>query len=96
MSDKADAQGSSSHAVLFFIAGTLAGAAAAVLFLPDVRKKARSIAQEAVNEIRDGELRADVVQTEHQTKKALKAGWEAFVNTLTENPADRSAPPSEQ
>lgn len=96
MSDKTDAQSSSSHALLFFVAGTLAGAAAVVLLLPDVRKKAKALVQETMEEIREGEIRTEIVQTEQQTKKALRAGWEAFINTLTGNPPDRSHPPSEE
>ncbi|MDA8060143.1 MAG: hypothetical protein ACYCXP_04735 [Leptospirillum sp.] len=83
MSEKTDVQNPSSHALLFFVAGTLAGAAAVVLLLPDARKKAKSLVRETIDDIRDGEIRTEMVQTEHQTKKALKAGWEAFINTLT-------------
>jgi gas vesicle protein len=96
LSDKTDSQSSSSHALLFFVAGTLAGAAAVVLFLPEARKKARSLAQETVEGLREGEIRTEMFQTEHQTKKALKAGWEAFINTLTENPSGPSSPHSEE
>ena len=94
MSDKTDSQTSSSHALLFFVAGTLAGAAAVVLFLPEARKKARSLVQETMNDLRE-EIPTEIVQSEHQTKKALKAGWEAFINTLTENPSEQPASTSE-
>ncbi len=97
MSDKSELTPSSSHPVLFFVAGALAGAAAVVLLLPETRERARSLVKKTVEEIKDGNLTSQIGSElgnrEHQTKKAMKAGWEAFINTLAQE-QETPAPPA--